>query len=616
MSGEGRTLHEVTDMPFGGPPARRDSVSALAMASLGAMLAVLLLFCLPVDAQLLGGPSALQAPRSAGGPADGTPLSQGERALGIRGESYPRLLESHPLTARVKAVFDRVLRVSGRRPGTIVELYVLDTPKILAEALPGGYVVASRGLVELAGQDDDALAFLLGHEVAHQILGHHDLLETRRRLAFQRSPGAPPGAPETTSTHQALELEADRLGVLFAALAGYRPRAAVPILQRVVEQAGSSPFHPDPRRRASDIRSTIESISDHVHLFDVGVLYLATGKYEAAIRTFGAFQSLFPSREVYSNLGLAYHRQAMLYGPPEELRRALVIDPGTRAAALAWEPQARRPRLRGGAEGSREPHPVFRDSMRRAITAYRLAVESDPEYAVGHLNLGAAHLDLGEYDFAIGEFKKALALDPQLKAAHLDRGVAYLKNADPARAEVDFRRAAELGPADPDPHVNLSFLYRALGRAEDARREAEAAAARASRQGQARSGAPSGRESLGSISVGQAEEQARRALGPAPTRVLSVPMGLGQEISVLVYDALGISLVSRNGRIEAMMVREGYAGRLASGVAIGAAQAEVEGRYGRPGVEDGTPDRRLWVFPSSRLVVLLQANRVAACWIH
>jgi len=50
--------------------------------------------------------------------------------------------------------------------------------------------------------------------------------------------------------YHAVELDADRLGVLFAALAGYRAAAAVPVLMTLIERSGPDAFHPSPKKRA------------------------------------------------------------------------------------------------------------------------------------------------------------------------------------------------------------------------------------------------------------------------------------------------------------------------------------------------------------------------------
>jgi hypothetical protein len=165
--------------------------------------------------------------------------------------------------------------------------------------------------------------------------------------------------------------------------------------------------------------------------------------------------------------------------------------------------------------------------------------------------------------------------------------------------------------------ANLAVLYRSLGRTGDALREAQVAARLdAAKLARTSASGPAEREGLGLITIGMITERAQRALGSTPTRVLPVAMGLGDDVHIQVYDPIGVTLVVRHGRVEAAMAREGYRGRLGRGLGLGAPGHEVEARYGRPTDEDGLQERRLWIYPAQRIVVFLQAGRVAGWWVH
>jgi predicted Zn-dependent protease len=379
------------------------------------------------------------------------PFSQGQRGIGIQGEQYGIVRSTDQVAQHVERIFTKLLRVSGKRPGAVFEVYVLDTPKILAEALPGGVVVISQGAVNLTDGDDNALAFLLAHEVAHVIRDHHGLLSSYRQIRVTGSSvPASPKRKDSGTALQAMELEADRLGLLYTSLSGYRVRSAVPILEKVIAHTGSSPFHPRPDQRAETLHATIRQIRVHLELFSLGLVYLTTGHYEEAARIYETFASLFPSREVYSNLGVAYHKWALLYQQDDGWARSVMIDSQTRARATLKDIGKMRPHAAG------EKHRLFKKYMDRAREVYQLAVDSDPDYAIGHNNLGLVYLEAGEYDFAIGEFKRALRLDPNLSITWNNRAVAYAKNGDFQRAKADFLQAANLDQAYPDPHANLA----------------------------------------------------------------------------------------------------------------------------------------------------------------
>ncbi len=542
-----------------------------------------------------------------GKPIPEAPFSQGLRALGVQEEQYGILPATHPLAQRVEGVFTKLLRVSGKRPGVVFEVYVLDTPKVLVQAMPGGIVVISRGAVELTGKDENALAFLLAHEVAHVIRDHHGLLTTYQHIAVSGpSPSTAPRKDEEARALQAMELEADRLGLLYTSLAGYRARAAVPILQRVIALTGSSPLHPDPRRRAETIKAAIGQIAAQVEVFSLGLVYLAVGRYEEAARLYETFASLYPSREVYNNLGVAYHKWALLYKRDDGWRRSIMLDPQTRARVTLKDLTELPP-----AEGA---HPLFRKYLDRALAAYRLAIESDSDYAIGHNNLGLAYLEAGEYDFAIGEFKRALRLDSTLKAAWNNRGIAYLKNGDPERAKADFLQAIALDPAYPDPHWNLARLYEQEGKTELAagkRQHLEKLIAKPSRKTY-----PARRETIAGIKVGGAVEKVLKA-GGSGAMSFSVPLGLREDeaLKVLVDDQAGTLIASRHGKIEVLGAIEAYRGSTALGVAIGAPGHRVKSVYGAPTKMEESPSGVLWIYPDRNLIFFLTGNRVASWWV-
>jgi tetratricopeptide (TPR) repeat protein len=452
------------------------------------------------------------------------------------------------------------------------------------------------------------LAFLLAHEVAHVIRDHHGLLSSYQHISVTAPlPPATPRKDEEARALQAMELEADRLGLLYTSLVGYQARAAIPILQKVIALTGSSPLHPDPRQRAETLRATTRQITAHLELFSLGLVFLATGRYEEAARVYETFANLYPGREVYNNLGVAYHKWALLYGHEDGWFRSVMVDPQTRARVTLKD-------ITSSLVPDKEMHPLFRKYMDRALAAYRLAVESDPEYAVGHNNLGLAYLEAGEYDFAIGEFKRALRLDPKLPTAWNNRGIAYVKNGDPERARADFLQAIAVDPTYPDPHGNLARLYDQLGKpdlAASARREFDRL-----RAGRSPKPAARHREMIAGVEVGAAARNF--ADGEASGTVsLSVSLGLRDEDSlrVLVSDRSGVLVATRRGSVEVVGAIQGYGGRTTMGIAIGASSRQIKGAYGPPPRRQESQSGHLWIYPDHGLVFVLVADRLASWWL-
>jgi predicted Zn-dependent protease len=148
-----------------------------------------------------------------------------------------------------------------------------------AFALPGGFIFVTGSLVELCNGDDDELAFILGHEMAHVIRGHamkriisNSAINIASRSVSNRGRLAgwiqKVGVQFLESAYsQDLESEADKLGVLLTDAAGYNPEGSVRLLRRLAElnhsksQAGLGSYfssHPAFEERIYNIRRLID----------------------------------------------------------------------------------------------------------------------------------------------------------------------------------------------------------------------------------------------------------------------------------------------------------------------------------------------------------------------
>jgi predicted Zn-dependent protease len=123
--------------------------------------------------------------------------------------------------------------------------------EINAFALPGGFVFITRPLLEFCQWNQDELAFILGHEMAHIVQGHvmdRLLANSMIRATLGRlSPvggllGQPMVALATTLLNQGYsqdnELEADRVGIQLAGHAGFDPTAAARLFARLRSLGG------------------------------------------------------------------------------------------------------------------------------------------------------------------------------------------------------------------------------------------------------------------------------------------------------------------------------------------------------------------------------------------
>jgi beta-barrel assembly-enhancing protease len=162
-----------------------------------------------------------------------------------------RVLNDDALNNYVNLVGTVVAQQSPRFTELPFRFAVLDTDEINAFATPGGYVFVTRGALELM-ESEAELAGVLAHEVAH-VDRKHVLEQLRKQNMLQ---GAQSEADLNgflldqavgrltgvifTGVGRENELEADSIGMIYAAAAGYRPDGLVTFVRRL-QQNESNP---------------------------------------------------------------------------------------------------------------------------------------------------------------------------------------------------------------------------------------------------------------------------------------------------------------------------------------------------------------------------------------
>jgi len=139
------------------------------------------------------------------------------------------------------------------------EFNTIESKDVNAWCMPGGKVVVYTGLLPVT-QNETALAIVMGHEIAHAIAKHgnermsqamvQQMGGTALEAALSQKPqqtkelfmtsygiGSQVGAMLPWSRNQ--ETEADKFGLIFAAMAGYDPREAIPFWQRMSAAGGA-----------------------------------------------------------------------------------------------------------------------------------------------------------------------------------------------------------------------------------------------------------------------------------------------------------------------------------------------------------------------------------------
>lgn len=204
-------------------------------------------------------------------------------------------LLDHEMTQRYVNRVGRWVALQSRRPGLPWRFAVIDHPNVNAFAAPGGYVFITRGLL-FQLRNEAELAGVLGHEIAHAVRKHHlAALQSQARLELAGSVAAvaleqrgkdagqyewvAAGAKNlyTRGLDRDDEFEADRLGVVLAARAGYDPYGLPAVLQRLDRLAADDSrlallfkTHPAPADRLAQLVSRMEGRLDDPDGFRAG----------------------------------------------------------------------------------------------------------------------------------------------------------------------------------------------------------------------------------------------------------------------------------------------------------------------------------------------------------
>jgi predicted Zn-dependent protease len=164
------------------------------------------------------------------------------------------------------------------------EFNVVNDPTVNAFCMPGGKVVVYTGILRVT-QNEDALAVVMGHEVAHALANHGnervsqglvaqlgmttlDLglamsqKPTQTRNLIMAAAGAGTQLGVLLPFSRKHESEADEIGLYLMTMAGYNPSEAAPFWERMSKAGGGRPpeflsTHPDPAKRSERLKSLV-----------------------------------------------------------------------------------------------------------------------------------------------------------------------------------------------------------------------------------------------------------------------------------------------------------------------------------------------------------------------
>lgn len=201
--------------------------------------------------------------------------------------SDPRVQQVRRVGEKIAAAATRYLKIKGasdRVAGFKWTFNVVNDNTINAWCMPGGRIVFYSGILPVC-EDDDGIAVVMGHEVAHAVARHGNERVSQglvvqgggmaldfatamtdqpqqTRALFQQAYGLGTTVGAVLPFSRLHESEADEMGLIFTAMAGYDPAKAVPFWKRMSSQGGQRPpeflsTHPDPDKRSAKLAEQV-----------------------------------------------------------------------------------------------------------------------------------------------------------------------------------------------------------------------------------------------------------------------------------------------------------------------------------------------------------------------
>jgi predicted Zn-dependent protease len=209
-------------------------------------------------------------------------------------EADPNTMLVKKVGANIKAAVEKFMNANKKYKKRIAGYnwqfnLVNDDKTVNAWCMPGGKVVVYSGLLPVT-QNETALAVVMGHEIAHAIARHGNermsqgvavqtggailsvALSTKSAVTqdlFKQSYGAVSGLGVLAYSRKH-ELEADKLGLVFMAMAGYDPKEAVAFWERMAKASKGSNFallstHPSDEKRIEEIKAFLPKALKYYH---------------------------------------------------------------------------------------------------------------------------------------------------------------------------------------------------------------------------------------------------------------------------------------------------------------------------------------------------------------
>jgi len=447
---------------------------------------------------------------------------------------------------------------------------------------------------------DDAIAYLIGHEISHHHFKHH--WGNEFSSAYSVSSLGQEMRDIDRENIKRFEAQADERGGIFCYLAGYSTKGiAEKLLSDLYTAYGikDGPKYPSLAERIRIAKDQDSIVSTYIKVFETANYSMLVKEYDVAVQCFEYIIGKgFHSREIYNNLGTVYFLKGLELSDEADVLYLYPVE-------IDLESKINRGTSKGMGDGTKV---VFE----KALEKFEQAIRFDKTYATGFINAASTMSVLGLYEeaflyakkaerFAKEQNKKSQVSNARLVQAIVahqspdgDKQMANKIINDLALEGHDYaifnKTIIEGGKVTDLPQVN-----RPLGiESDDVAETLSSSRPPAERI--------EGIKNFDQLDVIQLEEikYARSEM---------VICGTRNESTILQVE------VKNGDRIVFHATNANYKGETAKGIKLGAAEKDLFGAYALPSAMISSSQGMIYLYPKNKMMVFVDQNKVITKWV-
>lgn len=231
--------------------------------------------------------------------------------------------------------------------------------------------------LEVSNQKDDALAFLIAHELVHAY--QHRSFSYVSPGFFVKSTSLKNWAASQKARRKQMESKADIWGAVLCYLAGYKVENNIPLFIEELYDAfdlnEEDPLYDSKKERLAIANRAKKEVHKAIQVYDMAVYLSVLQAHDKDTVLYQYLIDDFKSAEFYNNLGLAYTKMALssLKEPYKSYPYPFVLDTETRLEKVP-------------SKGRLTPHKL----LLKGISSYNEAIRLNPDYLANRINRACA----------------------------------------------------------------------------------------------------------------------------------------------------------------------------------------------------------------------------------